>query len=144
MTTVPAAASSSTGAPRASRAQADALRTLVLSTGTGNWQHKSEVLGFGHTAKQVNNKWRSLASSDPMLSLVVRVGDGDGDGSGAQAAASGGARSSPHLLAAGVGRWYSRSPGSGRKHSCFVAPGPPGVMSLAPTTPQVPWEPFAC
>ena len=76
-------------------AMADALRTLVLSTGTGNWQHKSEVLGFGHTAKQVNNKWRSLASSDPMLSLVVRVGDGDGDGSGAQAAASGGARSSP-------------------------------------------------
>ena len=74
---------------------ADALRTLVLSTGTGNWQHKSDVLGFGHTAKQVNNKWRSLASSDPMLSLVVRVGDDPGAGSEAQPAASGGARSSP-------------------------------------------------
>ena len=76
-------------------AMADALRTLVLSRGTGNWQHKSDVLGFGHTAKQVNNKWRSLASGDPMLSLVVRVGDDPGAGSEAQPAASGGARSSP-------------------------------------------------
>jgi hypothetical protein len=33
---------------------------LVERDGTGDWQRKTELLGYGHTGKQLSNKWRSM------------------------------------------------------------------------------------
>ncbi len=37
---------------------------LVERDGTGDWQRKTELLGYGHTAKQLSNKWRSIMKTD--------------------------------------------------------------------------------
>ena len=39
------------------------LVALVQRDGTGDWQRKTELLGYGHTAKQVSNKWRSIVQT---------------------------------------------------------------------------------
>lgn len=36
------------------------LIALVERDGTGDWQRKTELLGYGHTGKQLSNKWRSM------------------------------------------------------------------------------------
>ena len=36
------------------------LISLIGKDGPGQWQRKTELLGYGHTAKQVSNKWRSI------------------------------------------------------------------------------------
>ena len=49
------------------------LLALVEKEGTGDWQRKTEQLGYGHTAKQLSNKWRTilLAAGDGGLPINV-------------------------------------------------------------------------
>ena len=56
------------------------LVALVQRDGTGDWQRKAELLGYGHTAKQVNNKWRSIVQTTAAFQTAANAQPGHATG----------------------------------------------------------------